>query len=82
MHFPQSMHRSFRIVALPLRTRMASVGQFLMQVVQPMQRAYSKTTECLIPFTSSGQKFWGPMLIFMVTVVPVPTVESIDISSA
>ena len=48
MHLPQSMHRSLRMVALPLRTRMASVGQFLMQVVQPRQRLYSRITECFI----------------------------------
>ena len=55
MHFPQSMHRSLRMAALPLRTRMASVGQFLMQVVQPRQRLYSNMTECFIMVPVSPQ---------------------------
>ena len=54
MHTPQSMQRALRMAALPLRTRMASVGQLLMQVVQPRQRLYSRTTECFNSFTSEG----------------------------
>ena len=38
MHLPQSIQRSLSMVALPRRTRMASVGQVLIQVVQPRQR--------------------------------------------
>ena len=80
---------------MPLRTRMASVGQFLMQVVHPRQRLYSNMTECFIigRYTSIGFRFSrmgaahsGPrpsdqILIFMVTVVPTPTVVSMRISS-
>ena len=42
MHSPQSMHRSVIIKAFPFRTRMASVGQRLMQLVQPMHLSLSK----------------------------------------
>ena len=89
MHLPQSIHRSLRMVALPLRTRMASVGQFLMQVVHPRQRLYSRMTECFImvdhPVSKGrpdvGRPVFQLMWIFMVTVVPTPTWVSICMSS-
>ena len=79
---------------MPLRTRTASVGQFLMQVVQPRQRLYSRMTECFIinphPLVEiETGALWArpsrrqPLLISirMVTVVPTPTVVSMRISS-
>ena len=45
MHSPQSMHRSPRMRALPSRTRMASVGQRLTQVMQPWHRSLFRVTE-------------------------------------
>jgi len=44
-HSPQSMQRSSRIVALPLRTRMACVGQALMQAMRPAQLSWAMRTE-------------------------------------
>ena len=46
MHSPQSMQRSVMIVALPSRTRIACVGQCLMQLVQPTHLSLSSVTEC------------------------------------
>ena len=45
MHSPQSMQRSLVMTALPLRTRIASVGQRLMQFVQPTHLLTSSVTE-------------------------------------
>ena len=45
MHSPQSMHRSLAMTALPPWTRMASVGQRLMQLVQPTHLSSFSVTE-------------------------------------
>ena len=58
MQVPQSMQRLGRMVAFPFRTRMASVGQFLMQVVQPRHFFRSRTTEWRTADTSSLYYKW------------------------
>ena len=50
MHSPQSMQRSESISAQPPRTRMASVGQCFMQVVQPVHLLGSSDTEWIYVF--------------------------------
>ena len=45
MHSPQSIQRSLVMTALPFRTRIASVGQRLMQFVQPTHLPSSSVTE-------------------------------------
>ena len=60
MQLPQSMQRSGRMVARRPRTRMASVGQHLMQVVQPRQRFTSRTTECLMAMEPTHLTLSGP----------------------
>jgi len=45
MHSPQSMQRSSIICALPPRTRIASVGQRLRQLVQALHLSFSSRTE-------------------------------------
>ena len=50
MHSPQSMHLSESITAQPLRTRIASVGQCFMQVVQPVHFDESRDTEWMYVF--------------------------------
>ena len=47
MHWPQSMHRDELMTACPPRILMASVGQCLRQVVQPVHLSWSRATECL-----------------------------------
>ena len=45
IHSPQSIHRSEIMMAFPPRTRIASVGQCLTQVVQPQHFSLSSFTE-------------------------------------
>ena len=45
MHSPQSMQRSARMCAFPSRTRMASVGQRLMQLMHPVHSSFCSVTE-------------------------------------
>src|SRR5690554_4163349 len=53
IHSPQSIQRSVNITAFPPRTLIASVGQFLIQLVQPWHFSSSRTTEWYLVSTIS-----------------------------
>ena len=45
IHSPQSMQRSFIILALPFLTLIASVGHLFIQLVHPLHKSLSRVTE-------------------------------------
>lgn len=79
MHSAQSMQRAGSMMALPPRTRMAWVGQRLMQLMHPLHSARFRVTEwmnsCFIPATFPHRS------TFIWMVVPCPGWDSMKNSS-
>lgn len=78
MHSPQSMHLSEMICALPPRTRIAWVGQRLMQLVQPTHFSLSSVTEWKNRSITKPPCFRQTWTV-RVMVVPAPMTVSIAI---